>query len=254
MNSTAGQRDYMKSAQDGEWPRALYRGPVSDPASLPSPSGQTRASTVYDQLRRDLLTGRLAPGERLTARSLMDRYQAGQTPLREALNRLSSEGLVVVQDQRGFTVAAIGAGELTELTETRCWLEEIGLRRSMAAADPAWEERLVVSCHRLLRTERSASQVGYAENPAWEQVHRAFHRGLLDGCGSAPLRGFCDQLTDRLYRYRQLSVRKVYPRRDINAEHRAILDAVLAHDPDRAVAALHDHYRTTAHDILADLA
>jgi DNA-binding GntR family transcriptional regulator len=126
--------------------------------------GQTQASSVYDRLRRDLLTGRLAPGQRLTARSLMARYEAGQTPLREALNRLSSEGLVVFQDQRGFTVATASIDELTELTETRCWVEEIALRRSMAASTPEWEETLVVLCHRLLRTTRSASDDHYAEN------------------------------------------------------------------------------------------
>ncbi len=183
----------------------------------------------------------------------MERYEAGQTPLREALNRLSSDGLVVFQDQRGFTVALISAAELTELTETRCWVEEIALRRSMAAANSAWEETLVVLCHRLLRTTRSASSDGYAENLDWETVHRSFHRALLSMCGSRPLRAFCDQLADQLYRYRQLSVQKSYPRRNIDDEHQSILAAVVSNDADAAVAALQRHYRATAQVILADL-
>lgn len=215
--------------------------------------GQTQASSVYDRLRRDLLTGRLAPGQRLTARSLMARYEAGQTPLREALNRLSSEGLVVFQDQRGFTVATASIDELTELTETRCWVEEIALRRSMAASTPEWEETLVVLCHRLLRTTRSASDDHYAENLEWETVHRSFHRALLSMCGSRPLRTFCDQLADQLYRYRQLSVQKIYPRRNINEEHQSILAAILKNDQDLAVTVLQAHYRATASVIMADL-
>ena len=215
--------------------------------------GQTRATGVYDQLRRDLLACRLAPGQRLTARFLMERYETGQTPLREALNRLSSEGLVLSQDQRGFTVSSVSAEELTELTETRCWVEEIALRRAMAAATPAWEERLVVSCHRLILTTRSASTDGYAENLEWETVHRDFHRALLSTCGSRSLREFCDQLADQLYRYRQLSVRKSYPGRNIDQEHQAILAAILRDDPDAAIEALHEHYRATAAVILADL-
>lgn len=182
----------------------------------------------------------------------MMRYAAGQTPLREALNRLASDGLVVFQDQRGFTVSPVSASELRELTDTRCWLEELALRRSMAAATPAWEESLVVLCHRLLRTARSASSDGYAENPEWEAVHRSFHRALLSMCGSRPLRNFCDQLADQLYRYRQLSVQKIYPRRDIDAEHNLILSAILRDDADAAVAALQAHYRATADVVLAD--
>ena len=232
----------------------MYAPGVS--TSPPTASGslaQTQASGVYDRLRRDLLAGRLAPGQRLTARFLMARYEAGQTPLREALNRLSSDGLVVSQDQRGFTVAAVSAAELTELTETRCWVEEIALRRSMAATTPAWEEMLVVLCHRLVRTTRSASVDGYAENLDWEAVHRSFHRAMLSNCGSRPLRVFCDQLADQLYRYRQLSVRKIYPRRNIDEEHQAILAAIIRDDADAAVAALQAHYRATAEVILADL-
>ena len=227
-------------------------GPTPPVVSAPG-GGQTQATSVYDRLRRDLLTGRLAPGQRLTARLLMERYQAGQTPLREALNRLVSDGLVVFQDQRGFTVAPISMAELTELTETRCWVEELALRRSMAAATPDWEETLVVQCHRLVRTARSARSDGYAENVVWEEVHRTYHRVLLSMCGSRPLRAFCDQLADQLYRYRQIAVQKVYPRRDIDAEHQAILAAILRDDPDAAVAALQAHYRATAAIVLADL-
>ena len=234
--------------------QSRYSSMMPNPSPVaPNGLGQTRASSVYDRLRRDLLTGRLAPGLRLTARLLMERYEAGQTPLREALNRLSSDGLVVFQDQRGFTVANASAAELTELTETRCWVEEIALHRSMAAATPAWEEELVVRCHRLLRTTRSASREEYAENLEWEEVHRSFHRALLSMCGSRPLRSFCDQLADQLYRYRQLSVQKIYPRRKIDEEHQAILAAILANDADAAVAALQAHYRATASVILADL-
>jgi DNA-binding GntR family transcriptional regulator len=219
----------------------------------PISAGQTQASSVYDRLRRDLLTGRLAPGRKLQVKFLMERYQAGQTPLREALNRLTADGLVEFQDQRGFTVTAVSAVELAELTKTRCWVEEIALRQSMLNATAAWEEELVVACHRLVRTKRSASSEQYEEYEEWEVLHRSFHRILLAQCGSRALRVFCDQLADQLYRYRQLSVRKIYPRRDINAEHEAILKAVLDGDADLAVARLQAHFMATADIILQDL-
>ncbi len=61
-------------------------------------------------------------------RFLMETYQTGQTPLREALNRLTSDGLVEVREQRGFYVRDISRAELAELTKTRCWVESLALR------------------------------------------------------------------------------------------------------------------------------
>ena len=93
-------------------------------ASVPS----TQASHVYDRLREDLLSGRLAPSRKLQMRFLMETYQTGQTPLREALNRLTADGLVEVREQRGFYVRDISRAELAELTKTRCWVESLALR------------------------------------------------------------------------------------------------------------------------------
>ena len=81
----------------------------------------TQASHVYDRLREDLLSGRLAPSRKLQMRFLTETYQTGQTPLREALNRLTADGLVEVREQRGFYVKDISRAELAELTKTRCW-------------------------------------------------------------------------------------------------------------------------------------
>src|SRR5579871_5235850 len=115
--------------------------------STPSASGPfqdeaaaiTQASHVYDRLRADVLGGALAPSRKLSMRFLMDAYATGQTPLREALNRLVSDGLVESRDQRGFFVAGVSRAELVELTKTRCWLESLALRESMAHASAEWE-------------------------------------------------------------------------------------------------------------------
>lgn len=213
----------------------------------------TQASTAYERLRNDLLAGRLQPSRKLQMRFLMDAYATGQTPLREALNRLSAEGLVECREQRGFYVSGVSRAELAELTKTRCWVEGIALRESMRAATPAWEEALLVAHHRLGRTPRSLDPDRFEDNPDWEAVHRAFHRTLIAHCGSRPLVAFCRQLADRLYRYRQISIRKVFATRHVGDEHRQILEAVLGGDPDRACALLAEHYRKTADAILGDL-
>ncbi|VVE34771.1 HTH-type transcriptional repressor RspR [Pandoraea morbifera] len=212
----------------------------------------TLATNLYDRLRTDLLQGKLEPGRKLQIEFLCEQYQAGQTPVREALNRLTSDGLVERRDQRGFAVAGISAADLREITRTRVWLEEVALREAFAADAPEWEEALVLAYHRLSKAPRSLSETEYQENPEWERLHRAFHRTLIGGCQSRWLLGFCEQLSDQLYRYRQLSVRRIYPNRHEREEHKAMLDAVIERDAPRAIALMKSHYETTADIILAD--
>ncbi|QUS37412.1 GntR family transcriptional regulator [Falsirhodobacter algicola] len=209
--------------------------------------------TLVGRLRDDILAGRLAPGLKLQMTFLMQRYEAGQTPLREALNRLTSEGLVESRVQRGFYVSSVYPGELRELTKTRSWLEAIALRESMLHATPEWEEALVLAHHRLTRTPRSLAPDTFEDNPEWERHHRDFHNVLLSGCGSRPLQEFCVQLSDRLYRYRMLSIRKVFTTRHVRDEHSEILRLVLNGDITGATDALSHHYERTAEAVLKDM-
>ncbi len=224
---------------------------------MPQPPGPatviaTQASALCDRLRRDLLEGWLKPGRKLPLKFLMERYQVGQTPVREALNRLASEGLVEFRDQRGFSVAGISSAELRELIRTRCWLEERALRESMRLRDLAWEEGVVLAWHRLSRTRHSISDVVFEANPEWDRLHRLFHQQLVSGCGSRWLVAYCEQQAALLFRYRQLSQRKAYPNRNVHAEHEGIVRAVIDGDVEGAVARLTAHFRATADVILTD--
>lgn len=216
-------------------------------------SPATRATGIYERLKADILSAVLEPGRKLQLRFLMEHYETGQTPLREALNRLTTEDLVIGREQRGFFVKPISLEELGELTKTRCWVEGLALRESMANANAAWEEALLVAHHRLERAPRSLNPDRFESNPEWERLHRAFHARLIDGCGSRPLIGFCEQLADRLNRYRALSSRKAFRVRKVREEHGEILKAVLDHATDEAVHLLQRHYEQTAAFIRADL-
>jgi len=225
-------------------------------SDLPNPKTDapaTLATTIYARLKADILTTRLEPGRKLQSRFLMEQYNVGQTPLREALNRLTTEEFVVGMEQRGFYVKEVSKEELQELTKTRCWVEGLALRESMQNATQAWEEALLVAHHRLDRTPRSLDPEKFEDNPAWERVHRAFHAALISQCGSRPLLGFCEQLADRLYRYRMMSIAKAYPVRKVGAEHSQILQAILAKKTDEAVHLLQRHYQRTADVIYSDL-
>lgn len=212
----------------------------------------TRATNLYDQLRADLLGGELEPGSKLAIEALAERYATSATPLREALNRLVSDGLVERREQRGFVVAGISAEDLAEITKTRCWLEEIALRESIAAHTTAWEEALVLAHHRLARTPRSLADDHFEDNPEWEPLHRAFHRALIAGCGSRWLLGFCEQLADQHHRYRRLSAPRAFAKRGVKSEHQQLMEAALAGRADDAVALLRQHFERTAKIIRDD--
>jgi len=213
-------------------------------------SPTTLASTVYDCLRTDILAGELKPGHKLRIEFLGKRYGTGHIPLREALNRLSSDGLVERRDQRGFLVAAVSAADLRELTKTRCLVEGAALAESIAARSAAWEEGMVLAFHRLSRTPRSTSRAQYKANPAWEPLHRDFHRSLIAACGSRWLLNFCMQLADQSYRYHQLAFKQVFPLRNDTDGHRAIMQAAIDGDTQKAVRLLQAHVRFTADTIL----
>ena len=99
----------------------------------------------------DLLDGVLEAESKLRVEWVVSKYGAGASPVREALNRLASEGLLGRHDQRGFFIMPVSASELEELTRTRCWLEERALRESIAHRTAEWEEQLVLALHRLGR-------------------------------------------------------------------------------------------------------
>ena len=81
-------------------------------------SGETLASSVYSELKNDILTGKLKPGHKLRLQVLKEDYNVGNSPLREALNRLSANGMVMREENKGFKVSPASVAELEELVRT----------------------------------------------------------------------------------------------------------------------------------------
>jgi GntR family transcriptional regulator, carbon starvation induced regulator len=205
----------------------------------------TIASAVTERIRTEILDGTLRPGSKLKIGLVSERYAAGASPIREALNRLAADGLVTQHDQRGFTVAPISLEDLRELVKTRCWLEAIAIEQSIARRTAKWEEQLVLSYYWLSRTDRSVSPETYRTNSVWEKNHREFHAALLAACGSEHLLRYCTDLRNRADRYRQIAAAQAYPKRHEGDEHKAILDATIEGDAPLAIELLTSHYTTT---------
>jgi DNA-binding GntR family transcriptional regulator len=204
----------------------------------------TRTSELVARLREELLAGVLKPGEPLRLAVVRERYGAGLTPLREALFQLTAEGLVTMEDQRGFRVAEVSQEDLTDLTEQRVFIEGQALRLAIERGDLAWESRVLAAHHRLAGTPMLEPGMPTLTD-AWTEAHRDFHRVLVEACGSVWLLRFRDVLSDQAERYRRLSIRND-PGRDVAGEHRRIAEATLARAPERAVQCLAAHYRLTA--------
>ena len=216
-----------------------------EPAVAPKRVGTTFAIEIYKRLRSDILNAVLEPGKKLRIRDICTRYSTGLSPVREALSRLSSEGLVAQSAQRGFTVASFSLEELDELIRTRQWVDELGIRESIRGGGQAWEEKVVVSYYRLSRTPRHTKEDTVVRSPAWYEAHKTFHLALLDACGSEWLKRFSVTLFDAMERYRAVSRTPGVMRAGHLDEHRAIMEAAIARDTDLAVRLVGEHFQRT---------
>lgn len=161
---------------------------------------------------------------------------------------LISDALVEKIDQKGFRVSEASKERFDEILKTRIWAESFALEESMNNKKDLdkWEEELLLINYRLEKTERS-SLYEPLNSSSWEMIHKKFHLTLVSRSGSRYLRTFCEQLYDQNMRYRFLLIKnkKNYKKRDINVEHKNILEAVLKRDTKKAKQLLIEHYKNT---------
>ncbi|MEO4045154.1 GntR family transcriptional regulator [Hoeflea sp. CAU 1731] len=213
---------------------------------------RTLATQAYILIREDILNGKYSPGAKLQPQELGAKYSIGAAPVREALSRLASEGMIAQNERRGFTVAGFSVVELDGILRTKRWLNEIGLRESIEHGSQEWEERILISLHRLARTDRFArtSEQEINRNPEWNLRHLEFHEALISACRSVWLLGFCRTLFFASDRYRVLA--RLTPQASDRAkEHEAIAQAAIARNGDEAVNLLNNHFSRTA-DLVRD--
>ena len=231
---------------DGEGPRS-YMGPM--PRTVPASTSRTQ--DVYERMRAELLSGSSAPATRLKINDLCRAHGVSLSAVREALSRLTSEGLVIAEPQRGFSVAAVSANELADLTRVRAQIECLCLERAIAVGDVDWEAQVVAAFHHLSRTpERDADDPGRMSD-ARSAAHAAFHDALARGCDSPWLLRLRETLYVQSERYRRLSISSNGVARDLNREHQDIMEAVLAREARRARRLMTKHLELTMSTLLS---
>lgn len=217
------------------------------------PGSGTRAEALYSQLRSDIFTARLEPGQRLKFPELCAQYGTSVGPAREALTRLTAERLVTLQPHLGYAVTALSSEDLTNITTVRVELESLAFAQSIQHGDERWETDVVARHHMLVLRERQAR--GGVRGDDWHLAHEAFHAALLDGCGNPRLVQIAQDLRAETQLYRRWAEPLICEaHRDPAAEHAALAEAALARDVDRGVQLLRDHIAHTTQMLLLGLA
>jgi DNA-binding GntR family transcriptional regulator len=206
---------------------------ASEPAlaRLPQLENLTLWQRVYDHLRTEILAGRLAPGAELAEVALAEQLGVSRGPIREAIGRLASEGLVTVRPRRGAVVSLLSKEEFLELYQVREALELMAVKLAVPRLQP---------------TDIAALQAlidAMAAHAEFFEANAVFHARLVDASGNAKLGELYRQLLDQLGRYRTRSLRLRGNLQRSVAEHAAILRAAKRGDADRASHLMSEHIR-----------
>ncbi|WP_018897891.1 GntR family transcriptional regulator [Rhizobium sp. 2MFCol3.1] len=200
---------------------------------------ETIAESSYRRIRADIIFGRLAPGQKLKLDALKESYETSISTLREILNRLSSEGLVLAEGQRGFQVCPVSITDLREIAALRLLLETHALEQSFAQGDMEWEARLVSAHYKLASLERLMATGDASRAEDWKRYDWEFHQALISACGSKLLIETHSVIFDKYLRYQMVALSY---RGDVaSREHQALLDAALRRDADAAKQILAAH-------------
>lgn len=206
-------------------------------ATLPSSTeaGESREPLrehVRQMLVERMLTGELEPGARIKESALSEELDISRTPLREALVKLESEGLVTSSPGKGATVAALNPETGAELYELVAWFETSALLRSPLPGDETLDE---LSRYDELRSEARGIHRGIELDTAW-------HNALIAGCENQQLVETVAQLRLRLYRYVYWTHTSDDQRAASVAQHQIMRSALAEGDLARATQQLREHW------------
>jgi DNA-binding GntR family transcriptional regulator len=202
---------------------------LAAPGPGPAVSYVSKTDMVAALIRELIITGQLTAGQQLRQRDLAQRFGVSQTPVREAMRRLESEGLVIGDTHRGFTVVVPDDGPVEENFQIRAALESLGASLAARKIDAAGLAEL---------QRRSDEMRALAEDdPRYAELNREFHFALYQYSRSPLLMSLMRLLWASL----QGGPRVVRTHAESARQHDAILDALRAGDADAASALTYQH-------------
>ncbi len=208
---------------------------MNEHIDLPMVNVRTKAEAAYQELSARILDGSMQPGSTIRQETLAAALGVSITPLREALRRLESDGLVILEAHRTLTVAPLSATEVRELYAVRLQLDPFAAGLAAEKAPAAVLERIQSLAARPMKSTARARL----------KANREFHQAIYHSCGNATLSEMLDSLWDRTDRYRMIVVKVEGEERKVEREHRAIAVALGARDIALATLLMHEHVAET---------
>jgi GntR family transcriptional regulator, carbon starvation induced regulator len=213
--------------------------------AVPSDETRTLTESAYRHIRSDILSGSIAPENRLQIVDLSQRHGTSASAVREALSRLVSERLVTLEEQKGFRAAPMSVREFHEITDLRVMLETEAIRRAIALGGEDWEAGIVAAYYRLGLAEKRVARGEVEAALDWEARNRDFHDALVGACDSQWLMRLRALLYDHSTRYRSYSLSTGALRHDSSLEHQLLHAAALARDAEKACTLIKQHFFAT---------
>lgn len=189
---------------------------------------RSAAERAYSLLRRQILACELEPGSELREAAVADMTGFGRTPVREALQRLVSEGLVQVRSRQGYRVSPITLDDVQHVFELRLVLEPVAVELTIARNS---DEELAALRHLAHATHRSIEEASYEE---YLTDHLAFHVAIAERCGNPRLARAIHELIAERQRLAFLVARNRQRAADPDIEHHELYDAIVERDTERA--------------------
>ena len=210
------------------------------------------SDVAYESIRRALVEGRFAPGERLREVALAQQLGISPTPVREALARLKQEGLIEFEPRRGAVVPQLGPDDVVEVYELREVLEGFAARRAAERHDTAPQRQRLA---RLAAIVTEAGQLADRQHtPEYNRLDSELHQTLLEMAENQRLLRVYRSVHAQVQAVRRRAIHLPGRPAKSHREHRRIVAAIRAGDADRAEAETRRHIASVKEAVLAQLA
>jgi len=216
--------------------------------SLAQIPGVTLAESLRQQLEGAIAAGHLEPGSRLDEQEIAQRFGVSRTPVREAFRLMAANNLVELRGRQGATVRAIKAEALIEMFQVMAELEGLCARLAARRVSQAWGTEISEIHQRLV----SAGETGDID--LFYDVNQEFHEAIYEASRNTFLADQTRRLGNQMAAYRRRVTRMPNRIADTVREHEAIMQAILAHDPERAHSTMRDHVNLLGDNLLDFLA
>jgi DNA-binding GntR family transcriptional regulator len=215
---------------------------------IKSAASVTLAESLRQKLEGAIASGQLEPGSRLDEQEIAQRFGVSRTPVREAFRLMAANNLVELRGRQGATVRSIKAQALIEMFQVMAELEGLCARLAARRISQNWGEEIWAIHQRLI----AASKGGDVDE--FYDINQEFHEAIYEAARNAFLAEQTRKLRNQVAAYRRRVTHMPNRIADTIREHEAIMQAILAHDPEQAHSAMRDHVNLLGDNLLDFLA